>query len=91
MQLTYPGTKISTLAETFEFVSCVDKKREIKWNIESKVNPVDLSSTRSPEDFAKAQEKVFVKSGYKLDKITVRSSALVYVILLTYGIEVPKL
>ncbi|KAH6917974.1 PLC-like phosphodiesterase [Coprinopsis sp. MPI-PUGE-AT-0042] len=73
LQLTYPGSKISTLKETFDFVRCVDKKREVKWNIESKVNPVDQTSTRSPEDFAKAQEAAFVSSGYALSKITYQS------------------
>ncbi|TEB35103.1 PLC-like phosphodiesterase [Coprinellus micaceus] len=73
MQLTYPGTKISTLGEVFDFVRCVDKKRAVKFNIESKVNPVIPGSTRSPEDFVAAQYAAFVKSGYPLSQITYQS------------------
>ena len=67
MQLTYTGTKISTLGEVFDFVRCVDKKRALNFNIESKVNPLTEGSTRSPEDFVAAQYAAFVKSGYQYE------------------------
>lgn len=71
LQTSYPGTKISTLDELFSFARCVDSERRLLWNIESKINPVDTNSTRSPDDFVKAQYKLFVKSGYKLNQIAV--------------------
>lgn len=74
LQLTYSGTKISTLDEVFDFVRCVDKKQEVKFNIESKVNAATPDSTRSPEDFVKAQHAVFLASGYPLAQLTVRST-----------------
>lgn len=74
LQLTYPGTKISTLDEVFDFVRCVDKKREVRFNIESKVNAVTPNTTRSPQEFVKAQHDAFLASGYPLAQLTVRSS-----------------
>ncbi|KJA26111.1 hypothetical protein HYPSUDRAFT_181664 [Hypholoma sublateritium FD-334 SS-4] len=73
LQLTYPGTKISTLSELFQFAKCADPKRTINWNIESKINPVVVNATRSVEDFVTLQNKEFVKSGYKLSQITYQS------------------
>ncbi|PPQ62788.1 hypothetical protein CVT24_000482 [Panaeolus cyanescens] len=73
LQTSYPGTKISTLGELFEFARCVDTGRRLLWNVESKINPVDTNSTRSPEDFVKAQHREFVRSGYKLPQITYQS------------------
>jgi len=73
MQLIYPKTRISTLKEVFDFVACADPKREVLWNIESKVNPAIPHITRSPEDFVKAQHAVFVQSGYPLDSLTYQS------------------
>ena len=70
-QLRYPGVKLSTLGELFKFAQCVDSKHEIEWNIESKINPEDVTSTRGVDDFVTLQYKEFVKSGYKLSKITV--------------------
>lgn len=70
-QLKYPGVKMSTLGEVFKFVQCVDTKRAIEWNIESKINPEDVNSTRGVDDFVTLQHKEFEKSGYKLSRITV--------------------
>ncbi|RXW22891.1 hypothetical protein EST38_g2947 [Candolleomyces aberdarensis] len=73
LQLLYPGTKIATLGEVFAFAHCVDQKREIVWNIESKINPVQTNATRSVDDFVKAQHAAFVASGYPLSQITYQS------------------
>ncbi|KAL9715819.1 hypothetical protein Ac2012v2_000261 [Leucoagaricus gongylophorus] len=73
MQLTVPGTKISTLAEVFDFVRCADPGRQVLFNIESKVNPQFNGTTRPPEDFVTAQHAEFAKSGYPLDQITYES------------------
>ncbi|KAF9568528.1 PLC-like phosphodiesterase [Agrocybe pediades] len=70
---TYPGTKISTLNELFKFAQCVDSKREIQFNIESKINPEDPSATRGVDDFVKLQRAEFQRSGYKLSQITYQS------------------
>lgn len=50
LQLTLPGTKISTLAEVFDFVDCATDD-EILFNIESKVDGDFRNLTRGPEDF----------------------------------------
>ncbi|KAF8971435.1 PLC-like phosphodiesterase [Flammula alnicola] len=73
LQLTYPGTKISTLSELFKFAQCADPKHEISWNIESKINPVDPTSTRGVDDFVTLQHNEFVKSSYRLSQITYQS------------------
>jgi len=73
LQLTYPGTRISTLDEVFSFVRCVDTDRKVNFNIESKINPVQTNSTRGVEDFVQAQHQVFRKSGYPLSHITYQS------------------
>ncbi|CAA7258745.1 unnamed protein product [Cyclocybe aegerita] len=73
LQLSYPGTKLSTLDELFEFATCVDTKRELQWNIESKINPISRTSTRGVDDFVTLQHQAFVKSTYKLSQITYQS------------------
>ena len=73
LQLTYPGTKISTLREVFNFAECADPHHQISWNIESKINPIFPSKTRGVADFVNAQHKEFVESSYSLSQITVRS------------------
>ena len=50
LQLTLPGTKISTLPEMFDFVKCATDD-EILFNIESKVDGDFRNLTRTPEDF----------------------------------------
>ncbi|TFK30395.1 PLC-like phosphodiesterase [Coprinopsis marcescibilis] len=72
LQLNYPGTKISTLREVFQFAACADPFRQIQWNVESKINPV-YGNTRTPEDFVNAQLTEFLRSGYKLSQITYQS------------------
>jgi hypothetical protein len=71
MQLTYPGTRISTMAEVFDFVKCADPGRNIRWNIESKINATHPESTVGVDEFVERQFGEFSKSGY-LDSITVR-------------------
>lgn len=71
MQLTTRGMKISTMEEVFDFVNCVDTKREVSFNVESKVNPRVGGITRSPADFVAAQHAAFVASGYPLSQIQV--------------------
>ncbi|KAH9927528.1 PLC-like phosphodiesterase [Epithele typhae] len=56
MQLVYPGTRISTMQEVFDFVL---------WNIESKINARHPNQTRSVEDFVQKQYKLFSNSPYK--------------------------
>jgi hypothetical protein len=71
LQLTYPGTKISTLREVFEFAQCADPQRQISWNIESKIDPVLPNKTRGVADFVSRQHKEFLDSSYSLSQITV--------------------
>lgn len=73
LQLAYPGAKISTLREVFEFAQCADPHRQISWNIESKINPVLPNKTRGVADFVSRQYKEFVDSSYSLSQITVGS------------------
>jgi len=73
LQLTYPGTKISTLEELFGFVRCADPGRFIHWNIESKINAVTPNSTRGVDDFVTLQHETFSKSGYRFSQITYQS------------------
>ncbi|KAI0768633.1 PLC-like phosphodiesterase [Trametes elegans] len=72
LQLTYPGTRISTLQEVFEFVGCADPQHEVLWNIESKVDARFPNRTRSIADFVEKQHAVFARSPYK-DAITYQS------------------
>lgn len=73
MQLTYPGTKISTLQEVFDFASCADPKHEIQMNIESKIDPAFPNNTRGVADFVTRQHALFVASPYR-KRITVSST-----------------
>ncbi|CAE6538547.1 unnamed protein product [Rhizoctonia solani] len=72
LQVLYPGTKISTLPELFNFLDCADPGHEVELNIESKVDAQFPNLTRSPEDFANAQYKLFKSSKY-YGKITYQS------------------
>jgi hypothetical protein len=65
MQLIYPGTRISTLQEVFDFVECADTSHQILWNIESKINAMYPNQTLSVEDFVQKQHAVFDASPYK--------------------------
>ncbi|TIA82458.1 hypothetical protein E3P92_01508 [Wallemia ichthyophaga] len=51
IQETYPGTKLSTLDELFEFVACFDKSGDIQFNVETKINAARTNSTRDPLTF----------------------------------------
>jgi len=73
LQLTYPGSKIPTLREVFEFAECADPELQISWNIESKINPIFPNKTRGVADFVSAQHKEFVDSSYNLSQITYQS------------------
>ncbi|KDQ13712.1 hypothetical protein BOTBODRAFT_175417 [Botryobasidium botryosum FD-172 SS1] len=72
LQLSYPGTRISTLNELFSFLDCADPNHAIELNIESKINPVQINQTRSVDTFVTSQQKLFSKSAY-YDKITYQS------------------
>ncbi|KAF7306601.1 PLC-like phosphodiesterase [Mycena indigotica] len=65
LQLTYPGTRISTLEEVFAFVECADPERSILWNIESKIDAVFPERTASVQTFVTKQHEIFAKSSYK--------------------------
>ncbi|KAI0734009.1 PLC-like phosphodiesterase [Fomitopsis betulina] len=64
MQLTYPGTRISTMQEVFDFVECADPEHKILWNIESKINPQYPNRTLGVEDFVTRQHALFSASFY---------------------------
>ncbi|CDO72741.1 hypothetical protein BN946_scf184990.g24 [Trametes cinnabarina] len=72
MQLTYPGTRISTLQEVFDFVSCADPQHEILWNIESKIDAQHSNRTFGVADFVEKQYEVFKNTSYK-NSITFQS------------------
>ena len=74
LQLTYPGTRLSTLQELFDFAACADPARQVLWNIESKIDAQFPNSTLGVQDFVQRQHALFVRSGYK-SSITVRTSA----------------
>jgi hypothetical protein len=57
--------------ELFKFVQCADPKRTMQFNIESKINPVQVNQTRGVDTFVSLQRKAFLASGYKLSQITV--------------------
>ena len=77
MQLTYPGTRISTLQEVFEFVQCADPARQVLWNIESKIDARYPNRTLGVSDFVEKQYEVFSRNPYK-DSITVRTGPEVW-------------
>ncbi|KAG1716333.1 hypothetical protein ID866_817 [Astraeus odoratus] len=63
-QLLYPGARIPTLKEVFDFVSCVDPSHSILWNIESKIDAPFPNRTASVQDFVRKQHAVFLASPY---------------------------
>ncbi|GJE87811.1 PLC-like phosphodiesterase [Phanerochaete sordida] len=65
LQLTYPGTKISTLEELFDFAECADPAHQILWNIESKINAAHPNQTLGVDDFVEKQYALFTNSAYK--------------------------
>ncbi|KII93720.1 hypothetical protein PLICRDRAFT_101113 [Plicaturopsis crispa FD-325 SS-3] len=64
MQLTYPGTPISTLQEVFDFAECADPAHQILWNIESKLDARNPNRTVSVQEFVDRQYEVFKASPY---------------------------
>jgi len=64
LQLTYPGMRISTLKEVFDFVECADPSHQILWNIESKINPQYPNRTLGVGDFVDKQQAIFASSSY---------------------------
>jgi len=64
MQLTYPGTRISTLKEVFDFAACADPSHQILWNIESKIDALYPNRTLGVEDFVHKQQALFAYSPY---------------------------
>ncbi|KAI9059675.1 PLC-like phosphodiesterase [Trametes sanguinea] len=72
MQLTYPGTRISTLEEVFDFATCADPRHEVLWNIESKIDAQHPNLTLGVPDFVERQYEVFKNSPYK-NSITFQS------------------
>jgi hypothetical protein len=71
MQLSYPGTKLSTLAEVFAFSDCADPQHKIQFNIESKINAAMPQNTSGVNDFVTKQHAAFLASPYDLKSITV--------------------
>ncbi|ELU41619.1 chitin synthase G [Rhizoctonia solani AG-1 IA] len=90
LQALYPGTKLSTLPELFDFLDCADPGHEVELNIESKVDAQFPNLTRSPEDFANAQYKLFKSSKY-YGKITYQSFDWRTLVLMKVGWEIIKL
>ncbi|WVW82130.1 hypothetical protein I302_104135 [Kwoniella bestiolae CBS 10118] len=78
-QEIYAGTKLSTLPEMFDFVSCATDE-EVLFNIETKVDGDYHNLTRSAEDFVKAIGNIYGQ--YNIwDRVTHQSFewlALVY-------------
>ncbi|KAH7924020.1 PLC-like phosphodiesterase [Leucogyrophana mollusca] len=64
MQLTYPGARISTLQEVFDFVECADPSHQTLWNIESKIDARHPNRTKGVHDFVRKQHEIFVASPY---------------------------
>ena len=63
-QLLYPGARISTLKEVFDFVSCADPAHHILWNIESKIDAHFPNRTAGVQDFVQRQHAIFQSSPY---------------------------
>ncbi|OCH88607.1 PLC-like phosphodiesterase [Obba rivulosa] len=65
MQLVYPGARISTLQEVFDFAECADPQHQILWNIESKINAQYPDRTVGVDIFVRKQHEIFAASPYK--------------------------
>jgi hypothetical protein len=72
MQLTYPGARISTQKEVFDFVACADPHHRMRFNIESKINAQSPNATAAVDEFVTRQLAVFQASPYR-NQITVSS------------------
>ncbi|KAK2462022.1 hypothetical protein APHAL10511_006485 [Amanita phalloides] len=73
LQLTYPGTRISTLKELFDFAKCADPEHKVQWNIESKINASHPDRTHDVDMFVTKQYEAFVESSYPLSQIIYQS------------------
>ncbi|KAJ7693668.1 PLC-like phosphodiesterase [Mycena rosella] len=65
LQLTYSGTRISTLQEVFDFVECADPEHLMRWNIESKIDAASPDRTASVDTFVTSQHAIFAASPYR--------------------------
>lgn len=74
-QLTYPGVRISSQKEVFDFVACADPHHKVMWNIESKIDAEFPNLTLTVKDFVEKQHAVFEASPYR-NQITVSRSFL---------------
>ncbi|KAF8845300.1 PLC-like phosphodiesterase [Paxillus ammoniavirescens] len=63
-QLLYPGARIQTLQEIFDFVECADPSHRMLWNVESKINPQHPNRTAGVQDFVQKQHAIFSASPY---------------------------
>lgn len=63
-QLLYPGARIPTLQEVFDFVECADPSHRMLWDIESKIDPEYPERTAGVEDFVQKQHAIFSASPY---------------------------
>ncbi|GJJ09506.1 hypothetical protein Clacol_003729 [Clathrus columnatus] len=80
-QLTYPGTRIPSLSELFDFLDCADPEHNILLNIESKSNAAFPGRTLDFRTFVHKQYELFSRSAYyrsitELDP-TIVTSALI--------------
>lgn len=65
LQLVYPGTRISTLQEVFDFAECADPEHQVLWNIESKIDAQFPNRTLGVNDFVRNQHALFTASPYR--------------------------
>jgi len=63
-QLTYPGTRIPTLQELFDFLDCADRQHRILLNIESKVDLLHPERTPDIQALVKKQYDFFASGPY---------------------------
>ncbi|WVF70063.1 hypothetical protein IAT40_004850 [Kwoniella sp. CBS 6097] len=71
LQEVVPGTKLSTLSEMFDFVSCATDE-EVLFNIETKIDGDFHNLTRTPEDFVQAIGDVYEQYNM-MDRVTHQS------------------
>ncbi|KAF8480662.1 PLC-like phosphodiesterase [Gautieria morchelliformis] len=63
-QLVYPGTRISTLQELFDFLDCADPHHHVLLNIESKIDAIRPNRTHDVKTFVRNQHGLFFNSHY---------------------------
>jgi hypothetical protein len=84
LQLTSPGTRISTVEELFTFANCADPEHKIHWNIESKINASHPHNTHGVDMFVTKQYAEFAKSSYPFSQIIVSAIQIVVVLPTSY-------